>query len=177
MKSNKIMAKINTFLVMDFIGEDEADNAERRKSRSHSKSRVDCGNYRRGTASSFASTCSSSAPDSSDAKKTIKEIVFLYRVIEGSHQYSHALQIAKSMDLGDGIVDRAVEVLGAMTDGRPLAPIVTAERKRRQDRNKRLLEEVMRREDITERDVEELRKWVREWDVSGSHSVSGPSGL
>ena len=110
----------------------------------------------------------SSSSLSSSNSKAIRDIVFLYRVVEGSHPFSHALQIAKSLNLGDDVIERAVDVLNASTGGEPLEPLVTERHKSREERNKRLMEEILKREEIKEGDIEELRTWVRELESSGN---------
>ena len=151
---------------MDFVGEDDDDDnddAQRCNADAPSK------RMKQQRSSSQRQPTQQSSLSSSSAVKGIR---FLYRVVEGSYQFSHAIQIAKSMELGDDIVNRATEALGALTGGRPLAPLDTEKRRQTKERNKRFMEEILRRGDMTEKDVEELRQWVREWNVSGESSLA-----
>ena len=79
------------------------------------------------------------------------------------------------MGIGDGIVNRAVQVLDAMTGGAPLRPLQTELTRRKKEDQMKLLREIARRaerSDFGERDVQELREMVRDLDLSEDKSLS-----
>ena len=158
-----------TFLVMDFIGEEDA-SAEGCKLGRNSRNLYDDNAFKRPCRRDAREAASSS--EASIGSSAVKNIVFLYRVVEGHHPFSHAFQIAKAMELGDAVIDRAVQVLGALTGGEPLDPLETERSKTKHENKKRLLREIAKRRDMTDRDICELRELVIELDLSHDRSMS-----
>ena len=83
------------------------------------------------------------------------------------------------MDVGEGIVDRAVQVLEAMTGGEPLTRLETEASRQKHANRRKLLKEIARRTEMTDQDIQELRELVRDLDLSNdkSFSATGTSRL